>query len=141
MKDIPELFYKLEGKNTTLDNLKCSGDSDLLQDTKLFFGKSTTTWGGVVECVKGSSITEALDGHKHITSRPTIIFKKAGERNGMLEERNSYPSFLYSVWKAENGNYKNVTLGHVYHISSSMRLVEAVVTGVVHAREYWENLE
>lgn len=46
----------------------------------------------------------------------------------IIEETTTFLSFLYSVWKT-NGD--SVTLTYTFHIASTVRLAEAVVTGIV----------
>lgn len=97
-------------------------------------------WGTVVQCTKGPQLIKDLrKRHKDKDDPPpTIIFERDGDNTTLImEENGSYPAFLYSVWisshKATGKGSENAMLHQPYHIESTIRLAEAVVTAVVHA--------
>lgn len=49
-----------------------------------------------------------------------------------VKEISSYPSILYSIWTVGKANGTSIELQHLFHIATTIRLAEAVVTGIVH---------
>lgn len=156
----PNQFYHLDNANngsaTIVEGLRCSGAGDM-SNAALFVGDrdddSHFEWGTVVECEKGPSLASPLQELHPLktTAPPTIILNSTdGDVHLIVEESSSYPSFLYSVWApsdaaADGGDgassgsdgtdVEAVELRHVFHIASTVRLAEAVVTGIVHSSD------
>ncbi|CAM9553034.1 unnamed protein product [Ectocarpus fasciculatus] len=90
-------------------------------------------WGTVRECAQGP--IDVIGNN----SMPSIILteNKTGDSYVIVEETSSEPSFLYSVWKAAGDDSIDaagdsfVKMTHKFHIASTVRLAEAVVTGIV----------
>ena len=129
------LFYYTGGNNvTTLSSLNCT-DGDGHQDVKdVYNGDTETAWGSVYSCEKGPSLTDNL--REILVSKsdspPTIVMAGNGEVYLVVEESSTSPSFLYSVWVVGKQSALTTELNHVFHIAATMRLAEAVVTGIVH---------
>lgn len=104
-------------------------------------------WGSGVECESGPT----LEGYDKSDTPPTLILNKTYESNNtvegnttddantaggevylIVEESSNYPSFLYSVWTAQSSDGVSIDLTREFHIAATMRLAEAVVTGIVH---------
>lgn len=131
VNNAPSLFYNV--KNATVDSLECSGGE--LKNAELYVGDdSSEKWGDVVECERGPILTDVLNMYPDKPpSPPTIILTGPdGDVHVIVEESSTYPSFLYSVWKSEKDVGTSFKLHHQFHIGSTMRLAEAVVTGIVH---------
>lgn len=129
----PSQFYYLDGDTTTVKGLKCTGNKT--PDAIDVYLGNDTTWGSVFECEQGPSLTDdlLLLYDDKTAPPPTIIMTSSeGEVFIIVEENISYPSFLYSVWTVESENGTSTELKHAFHIAATMRLVEAVVTGIVH---------
>lgn len=128
----PSQFYYLSGVNATVNGLGCTDEDPEVMDVYL---GDDTKWGTVHECAKGPSLTDDLklrNGRK-TNPPPTIVMTRYDDKPFLVvEESSSYPSFLYSVWTVGSVNGTSTELIHEFHIASTMRLAEAVVTGIVH---------
>lgn len=129
----PSQFYYVNEANATVKSLECTDDDEpSAMDVHL---GDDIKWGTVYECAKGPSLTDDLklvSGRK-TNSPPTIVMTRYdGKAFLIVEESSSYPSFLYSVWTVGKIASASIELKHEFHIASTMRLVEAVVTGIVH---------
>ena len=113
-----DLFYDTMG--TTVDGLECSGETLKRADVYLGLDK----WGTALDCETGPEPSGGA------SSPPAIILTESetGDVYVVVEESSSYPSFLYSVWKAPGGA---VEMEYSFHLASTVRLAEAVVTGIV----------
>ena len=118
--EMPNLFFDTHG--AAVDSLECSGET--LKDAIVYLG--VDEWGTALDCERGP---RPLAGG--VTGPPAIILTNAetGVVSVVVEESSSYPSFLYSVWTAASAS--SVDLAYTFHISSTVRLAEAVVTGIV----------
>ncbi|CAM9867078.1 unnamed protein product [Ectocarpus sp. 6 AP-2014] len=118
--DKPSLFYDTNGAN--VDSLECSGET--LKDAEVYLG--TNLWGNALDCERGPRPTNST------TSPPAVVLTngESGRVSVIVEESSSYPTFLYSVWTAEGSD--SVELAYLFHVHSTVRLVEAVITGIVH---------
>lgn len=129
--DAPSLFYGAEDNaSAIIGSLECSKGSVTLHDADVYVGDGDTSWGTVLECAEGPSVTNTNE-----TSLPTIILSRGSKRYIIVEESSSYPNFMYSVWTTDSRTDADVKIQHEFHISSSMRLAEAVVTGIVQAAQ------
>lgn len=117
--DRPNLYYDT---NSTVDSLNCSGET--LKDAAVFHGD--VEWGSARDCEAGPATSNAG------SAPPAIVLTNADTREVhiIVEESSSYPTFLYSVWKADSTDSNQIE--YSFHIASNIRLVEAVVTGIVH---------
>lgn len=121
-----KLFYDNNGEGIShVKSHDCPSGED---HVNLYVDGESGPWGKVVECENGPQTANA-----DIASHAVKLTSAAGEIHFIVEESSTYPSFLYSVWEAKNGTDGSAMLYHVFHISSSVRLVEAVVTEIVHA--------
>lgn len=122
-------------ENVTVENITCSSSSDPLKiasPLKTAFVEINSTgdpnflWGRAMECEEGPRLAGQAK-----KSQPAIILTKdtTGETYVIVEERAIKLSFLYSVWNTSDPSSGNLT--HSFHISSTVRLAEAVVTGIV----------
>eukprot|EP00752_Nemacystus_decipiens_P017709 g15877.t1 len=120
----PKLFYG-SANTVTVDSITCSGTGDPLVEAAV--NLDSVEWGSVLECGEGPRVTTQSE-----TSQPAIILtdSSTGAVHVIVEEVGTHPSFLYSVWTAEDAN--SVELAYTFHISSTVRLAEAVMTGIVH---------
>lgn len=119
-EEMPILFYNTNG--AVVDSLECSGET--LKSATVYSGD--VEWGTALDCERGPRPSAG-----RATSPPAIILTNAatGEINVVVEESSSYPSFLYSVWTAEGAG--STELVYSFHLASTVRLAEAVVTGIV----------
>ncbi|CAM9866892.1 unnamed protein product, partial [Choristocarpus tenellus] len=118
----PELYYNREVHS--VKGINCTGEP--IRSGKVLLGDDVNHWGEVTECVNGP----ALPSKPGVESPPTILLRSNDPNGGtylIIEEDTSYPSFLYSVWRG----WESTTLHPIFYISSSYRLVEAIVTGIV----------
>ena len=100
---------------------ECSHSEE--EQVYLYVEDEDEPWGTVLNCINGTSISPTLK-----------ISRTEGDTYFIVEESVTYPSFLYSVWKADADTSDNEAgIRHVFRISTSARLVEAVVTEIVHA--------
>lgn len=118
--DKPSLFYDDNG--ATVESLECSGET--LKNAKVYHGEDE--WGNALDCERGPRPTGVT------TSPPAVVLTNGGtgKVSVIVEESSSYPTFLYSVWTAENSD--SVELTNQFHVHSTVRLIEAVITGIVH---------
>ncbi|CBJ30877.1 hypothetical protein Esi_0219_0029 [Ectocarpus siliculosus] len=117
-----------EGTATAVvEAVNCSSSSDPLKDAPVYrkMNNKSEEWGRVVECEAGPRLANGGE-----QAQPAIILTQNGtnETHVIIEETTTFLSFLYSVWKT-NGD--SVTLTYAFHIASTVRLAEAVVTGIV----------
>eukprot|EP00903_Cladosiphon_okamuranus_P017852 g16430.t1 len=119
-EEMPGLFYDTNGAE--VDSLECSGET--LKSATVYLGN--VEWGTALDCERGPGLSDG-----RVTSPPAIILTDAatGEVSVVVEESSSYPSFLYSVWTAENADANELV--YSFHLASTVRLAEAVVTGIV----------
>lgn len=95
-------------------------------------GQQMEEWGTATECDAGPAPLNAS-----VRESPPVILLSGGNNLHMIvEEDSSYPSFLYSVWQpilAGDGINASepAELHHVFYVSSTTRLAEAIVSGVV----------
>lgn len=154
--DAPDQFYHLDKNATVVESLSCSGTENV-SHADVFLGDgendSQYKWGTVSECETGPSLVSSLRKAYPLKTMtpPTIILNSTeGDIYLIVEESSSYPPFLYSVWapssdSANDGSgtsstgdgedVDSVHLRHVFHIASTVRLAEAVVTGIVHSSQ------
>ncbi|CAM9218029.1 unnamed protein product [Pylaiella littoralis] len=114
VEDRPNLYYDINGVNP--ESLECSGET--LKRAAVYHG--AIEWGSALDCEAGPKPSNRM------SAPPAIVLSNAetGEVYIIVEESSSYPTFLYSVWKA--GSADSV------EIESSFHIAEAVVTGIVH---------
>lgn len=123
------LFYDIYDGQATVDAIACTTTS---KEGDVYLEDDATSWGTVEECESGPKVTDAR--FDDISSPPTILLSSAeGDVYLIVEEESSYPSFLYSVWMPGESSTDSDSkeLHHEFYISSTTRLVEAVVTGIV----------
>ena len=123
------LFYDRFDGRASVEGLNCSEPS---RKGALYVGNlfdATRKWGYVTECEGGPRLVE---GNSTVpTSPPTILLNSSeGIVHMIVEEESSYPSFLYSVWAPGEITPEMTYLDHVFYVSSTTRLVEAIVSGV-----------
>ncbi|CAM9843194.1 unnamed protein product [Ectocarpus sp. 8 AP-2014] len=110
-----------------VEAVSCSSLSDPLKDAPLYrkMNNKSEEWGRVVECEAGPRLANGGE-----QAQPAIILTQNGtdKTHVIIEETTTFLSFLYSMWKT-NGDSGNLT--HAFHIASTVRLAEAVVTGIV----------
>lgn len=124
------LFYDRDNERAAVVELNCS---EGFSKGALYLGTvygATKKWGYVTECESGPKLLE--EGNAAIsTSPPTILLNSSeGVVHMIVEEESSYPSFLYSVWTPGEVTSGITYLDHVFYISSTTRLAEAIVSGV-----------
>lgn len=107
--------------------ITCTGQDDPIVNAPVNLGAEE--WGRVLECAEGPKADAQAAGE---ASQPAIILTSSvtGNVHVIVEEVGAHPSFLYSVWTAESAG--SAELAYSFHISSTVRLAEAVVTGIVH---------
>ncbi|CAM9958330.1 unnamed protein product, partial [Ectocarpus fasciculatus] len=116
-----------EGTATAVvEAVNCSS-GDLLKDAPVYrkVNNKQEEWGHAVECEAGPRLAGGRE-----QTQPAIILTQHGtnETHVIIEETTTFLNFLYSVWKTEG---ESVTLTYTFHIASTVRLAEAVVTGIV----------
>ncbi|CAM9273040.1 unnamed protein product [Scytosiphon promiscuus] len=118
----PSLFYDTYG--ATVGSLECSGET--LKSADVYLGNDR--WGTALDCERGPVPSGKSSGP------PTIILSSSdtGMVYVIVEESSSYPTFLYSVWTASDVDSSE--LSYSFHIESTIRLAEAVVTGIVNGQ-------
>lgn len=129
----PGQFYFLDGQTTAVKGLKCTG-TKTPNAVDVYLG-ADKVWGNVLECEHGPSLTDELlllHDDKNCPPPTIIMTSSEGEVFLIVEENISYPSFLYSVWTVGRQYGNSTELKHAFHIAATMRLVEAIVTGIVH---------
>lgn len=127
------LFYYTGETSTTVEGLTCMDDGDT-DPRDVYHG--VDKWGSTFSCEQGPSLTPNVQnqlGKQHVAP-PTIFMNRLDDQKVFLivEESSSYPSFMYSVWSASTNDSNSTELQHEFHIAATMRLAEAVVTGIVH---------
>lgn len=124
--DKPSLSYGA-ADTVTVESIACTGPGDSDVDGSVVLNEEE--WGRVLECGEGPKMDAQAEAE---ASQPAIILtdSSTGKVHIIVEEVGTHPSFLYSVWAAANAS--SVDLAYTFHISSTVRLAEAVVTGIVH---------
>lgn len=127
------LFYYTGETTTTVEGLTCTDDGNT-HPRDVYHGD--VKWGITFSCEQGPSLTSNGQNRRenqHVAP-PTIFMNRLGDQKIFLivEESSSYPSFMYSVWSASTNHGDSTELQHEFHIAATMRLAEAVVTGIVH---------
>eukprot|EP00903_Cladosiphon_okamuranus_P017853 g16431.t1 len=125
-EDRPSLFYG-PADTVTVKELGCTHGGEP-KGSVMYDGEE---WGDVLECGEGPQVSGQNE-----SSQPAIILSNNSTGvSVVVEEVGTHPSFLYSVWTAANASSvgaPQVNLTYAFHISSTVRLAEAVVTGIVH---------
>ena len=123
------LFYDVENGQALVSEVACSTPS---RTGALYVSAAESSkWGDVAECESGPRLLNASEADR--SSPPTILLNSTNsEVHLIVEEESSYPSFLYSVWTPGEVRPQEgwAELNHVFYISSTTRLVEAIVSGV-----------
>ena len=130
-----ELFYDLGGGTAAVHGVACS--TSWRKAAVHVTGRSEQAggWGTAIECESGPRLINDTLPEKS-ESPPTILLNRTdGDAHLLVEEDASYPSFLYSVWELGSIAPGSVELRHVFHVSSTTRLVEAIMTGIVNGIE------
>ncbi|CAM9641203.1 unnamed protein product [Ectocarpus sp. 4 AP-2014] len=131
----PESLIYGQSATVMVDGITCSsnGTRDDTTVTRRNEAGDIEEWGTVVECDRGPGITNGTG-----KSKPSIILTAhdGGDTHVIVEETSKHPSFLYSVWNATGGSItaagdSSVEIAYAFHIASTVRLAEAVVTGIV----------
>lgn len=146
------LFYYTGDGATTVEGLQCSDD---VAPNTMDVYHGGVLWGTAIECENGPNLTPVLLAQhqdKSVTP-PTILLKNSDEEAFLIvEESSNGLSFLYSSWTIQTEDGIATELQLVFQIAATMRLAEAVVTGVVQGersggacfglvRKYSENRE
>ncbi|CAM9231691.1 unnamed protein product [Scytosiphon promiscuus] len=144
------LFYDEngEGDYALVAGLQCSTASTS-HPVFLSNGEQTAEWGTATECEVGprlanSTVDESppaiiLNGTLSSGGSSSSYDARANHDNNVhiiVEEDSSYPSFMYSVWRPVTPDPTNnisepAELHHEFFVSSTTRLAEAIVSGVV----------
>ncbi|CAB1102101.1 unnamed protein product [Ectocarpus sp. CCAP 1310/34] len=118
--------YEEKTATAVVEAVDCSS-SGRLKDAPVYrkINNKSEEWGRVVECEVGPRLPNGSE-----QAQPAIILTQHGtnETHVIIEETTTFLSFLYSVWKT---NGESVNLSYAFHIASTVRLAEAVVTGIV----------
>eukprot|EP00752_Nemacystus_decipiens_P018685 g16749.t1 len=130
-----KLFYDDGGEPAIVQGLVCSAGAT---SHTVFLsggedGQQVEEWGTATDCDAGPAPLNVT-----VNELPPVIIL-SGSNNDLhmiVEEDSSYPSFLYSVWRPVfMGGGTNASepaeLHHVFYVSSTTRLAEAIVSGVV----------
>lgn len=125
----PHLFYNATEGSASVEAIACTVPLRTASVYVLPDGSGLSAeekWGVAMECENGPMPTTGVstDG----TNPPAIIMASSGGEAHyvVVEEDSSYPSFMYSVWRAASA----VEIVHVFHIATNTRMVEAIVTGI-----------
>lgn len=125
------LFYYTGDGVTTVEGLQCADD---VTSNTMDVYHGGVLWGTAIEYENGPKLTSdllALHQDKSVPP-PAILLKNAGEEMFLIvEESSTSPSFLYSMWTIQTEDGIATELQHEFHIAATMRLAEAVVTGIV----------
>eukprot|EP00903_Cladosiphon_okamuranus_P011460 g10794.t1 len=129
-----ELFYDNGEAHTMVKGVVCTagGTSHTVFLSSGGYDQQMEEWGSATVCDVGPAPLNAT-----IKEFPPVILLRGGRNVHMIvEEDSSYPSFLYSVWQpvlAGDGNNTSepAEMQHVFYVSSTTRLAEAIVSGVV----------
>ncbi|CAM9218258.1 unnamed protein product [Pylaiella littoralis] len=110
-----------------VDSVQCSSEGELpvtVRWTNETSGE-LEDWGQVLHCGEGPK--------QNAKAQPAIILTQKGtsQTHVIVEEAAQYPSFLYSVWTATDGTAE---IKYSFHVASTVRLAEAVVTGIVNGK-------
>lgn len=132
--DKPALSYGVVDDTVMVEEVICSS-GDPLKDAPVHIENGageTELWGTVMECEEGPKLLAQN------ASQPAIILTKSATRElpeetyVVVEETAEKLSFLYSVWTAVDDSSGN--LRYKFHISSTVRMAEAVVTTIVNGK-------
>ena len=91
-------------------------------------------WGIASECDNDPRLASDLlsRNERKRVAPPTIIMKRSDGAVFLIVEETSHSlSFLYSVWAVRTDDGNATELQHEFHIAATMRLAEAVITGIV----------
>lgn len=120
------LFYDIDDGQAIVSEIACSTPS---RSGSLYITAEESKWGDVFECESGPSLVNASANDR--ASPPVILLNSTeGEAYLIVEEESSYPSFLYSVWMPGEVTPQEAQLNHVFYVSSTTRLVEAIVSAI-----------
>ncbi|CAN0426600.1 unnamed protein product [Pylaiella littoralis] len=121
-----------------VDSVQCSSEGELpvtVQWTNETSGE-LEDWGQVLHCGEGPK--------QNAKAQPAIILTQKGtnQTHVIVEEAAQYPSFLYSVWTATDGTAaaaasitgNSAEIKYSFHVASTIRLAEAMVTGIVNGK-------
>ncbi|CAM9272669.1 unnamed protein product [Scytosiphon promiscuus] len=123
------------GAAVLVESVGCSSNGDEVPVTHTVNGRDEE-WGRALECENGPRVVGSDAG----TSQPAIILARDGgaadtgpDTHIIVEEASTHPSFLYSVWTADGVDFGEgpVAINFAFHIASTVRLADAVVTGIV----------
>lgn len=125
--NISDESYEEGTATVVVEAVNCSS-GNILKDALVYrkMNNKREEWGHAVECESGPR----LEGESEQV-QPAIILTQSGtnETHVIIEETTTFLSFLYSVWRT---NGQSAALTYAFHIASTVRLAEAVVTGIVH---------
>ncbi|CAN0249466.1 unnamed protein product, partial [Hapterophycus canaliculatus] len=121
------LFYDVDNGQAMVSEIGCS---TLSRKGALYVSaEESNKWGDVIECESGPKLANASLADR--ASPPVILLNSTeGVVHLVVEEESSYPSFLYSVWMPGEETSEVSRLIHVFYISSTTRLVEAIISGI-----------
>lgn len=127
------LYYNQNGTaNAAVKDFRCAEDQ-AEKDVKV--GEESDPWGTVLTCDNGPMLSTLTDIDSDTNSPPVLILNHSGgDTYLVVEESSNYPSFLYSVWTNGTRSGDQIELNPVFHIGSTVRLAEAVVTAIVHGK-------
>lgn len=136
-EEAPAPLYYMGGISPTVKGIQCI---DNTQPSIMDMYHGDDVWGSVVECMNGpeqSGVRGESAATNAIVSPPTILLTRSSDNKVYLivEETSINPSFLYSVWTAGRTYDGNTELHHEFHFAATTRLVEAIVTAVVHGEK------
>lgn len=117
-----------------VENAQCSSEGELPPSLSWINdgSRDLQEWGHVLLCGEGSK--------QNVKSPPSIVLTQhePNQIHIIVEEAGQYPSFLYSFWTMDGtaANAANITGGRVgvklvFHVAYTVRLAEAMVTGIV----------
>ncbi|CAN0234052.1 unnamed protein product [Scytosiphon promiscuus] len=121
------LYYDINNGQAVVSQVACS---TLSRKGALYVSSTESEkWGDVAECESGPRLANASLVDR--ASPPVILLNSTeGVVHLIVEEESSYPSFLYSVWMPGEETPEDAQLNHVFYISSTTRLVEAIISGI-----------
>lgn len=122
------------GGAVMVKSVNCSTSGDEFPVIRYVQG-ALEEWGRALDCENGPEVVGSDDG----TSQPAVVLTRggAGDTQGdthiIVEETSTHPSFLYSVWNVDGVTIGEgpVAVNYTFQIASTVRLAEAVVTGIV----------
>lgn len=131
--EAPAKLYYLGGDNTTVGMVQCA---DTEQHIMREMYRGGDIWGNVVECTNGPELFNVRDGSTDVILPPSAILltRSDGKVYIIVEETIMHPSFMYSVWTTGRTYGSSTELHHEFHIAATTRIVQAVVTAVVHGK-------